>query len=267
MDVWGGQLGSLVSELDTLNIVNFGDSIYGNFQETSGEYASISSMIAEYLECNVINAGFGGCQMKQNQMTTAPFSMCKLADAICSGDWSEQEQALLEDETLPYYFDNTIKVLKAVEWDTIDVITISYGTNDWNSGGILEGNEDLDVNSFGGALRYTIEKILSDYPNIIIIVQSCVPRFAIEEGIIVETSDTEQNTAGNTIVEYVKLAEQICKEYKIPFIDAYYDIGFNKITHDYYYNKVTDGVHLGLNGRRHLANKIAKEIRYYSEKL
>lgn len=123
--------------LEKKNVVNFGDSILGNFQLTYGEQISVSALIAEKTGWNVINAGFGGCLMQKHPNESwRPFCMYELADAIVSGDWSEQERSIVKEKdlNLPYYFKDTISVLKETDWNSIDIITIQYGTNDWKFG-------------------------------------------------------------------------------------------------------------------------------------
>ncbi len=153
------------------NIVNFGDSIFGNYK---GE-TSISGVIEKNIDANVYNCGFGGCQMrKRSNVQWDKFSMYKLADAICSGDWSEQEAVATGGVSgMPDYFIETVNMLKAIDFSTVDIITIAYGLNDFT---IEEKkkpdnpDDKYDVTTTAGALRYSVEKIMDRYPHIRIVI-------------------------------------------------------------------------------------------------
>lgn len=254
------------SSEQSLTVVNFGDSIIGNSQGTSGDLASVSSLIAKIMKCDVVNGGFGGCRMGAHESGWDAFSMYRVADAITTGDWTLQDAAWADHESLnlPGYFGTTIETLKAIDFSKVDIITIEYGTNDWASGVVLTPSDaDLfDTDTFGGALRYSLKTILDEYPHMKIAVQNPTPRFKMSGSTIVETSDTAQNSRGNTLVDLINEENSVCREYKVPTIDAYYKSLINASTHDVYMYSATEDVHLGLNGRKRLAEIVAKYLMY-----
>lgn len=261
-------------QIDTINkkincnegvVVNFGDSIYGLFQgeSGSGNIQSVSSLISDIIGVPVINGGFGGCRMALHELDGwSAFSMCKIVDAVTSGDWSEQLSSLQTTENLPWYFENTVNSLISIDWNSVKKVTISYGTNDYGATNEqLDNSSNLkDISTFGGALRYSIEKLLTTYPQMTIIVQSCVPRFKMQGEWVYDNCDIVENNVGNTMVDYIDKAEQICKDYNIHFENVHYDLGFNKFTHHAYFYKANDGVHLGIEGRKKLARRMANAI-------
>ena len=199
-------------------IVNFGDSIFGNFRESYGDNMSISAMIAERTGATVYNAGFGGCRMEKSDDhgVWKWFSMEALADAIATGSWTAQDEALVEGAgTLLSYFGDTITMLKGITWSEIDVITIGYGTNDF-TGNVTEQN-------FKTALDNSIETILTAYPNIKIYVISPMFRWwAADDG-----SDTHENTSHNTLVDFVGWCKTESDKYHVGYIDTYTNLGIN----------------------------------------
>ena len=51
-------------------------------------------------------------------------------------------------------------MLKSIDFNDIDIITIEYGTNDFTGGVNIDNpNNSKDTSTFLGALRYSIEKI------------------------------------------------------------------------------------------------------------
>lgn len=115
------------------------------------------------------------------------------------------------------------------------------------------------METFAGALEYSIKKIQERYPSIKIVVQTPTPRITVSEsGEIIGNSNTELNQYGKTLVDFVEVEKDICMEYDIPVIDAYNDLAFLMNSHSVYYNSESDGVHLSLEGRKALADEISE---------
>ena len=237
-------------------IVNFGDSIFGNARPPE----DVSTFLANLTGATVHNCAFGGCRMGVHIGHWDAFSMYRLADAIATGDYSLQNDALNYDDRTSYA-EVPLALLKSIDFNTVDIITIAYGTNDWTGNGSKMDNADnlYDTNYFGGALRYSVERLLGAYPNLKIFVLCPTYRFWMDEnGEFVEDSDTKTSNS-HTLLEYVELSKTIAKNYHIPFIDNYYELGINKFNRGYYFPS-TDGAHHNKNGRILLAEHIAKEL-------
>ena len=121
--------GLAIKKMTGKKIVCFGDSIFGNYVAPNDIPTFLSALTGA--EC--INVGFGGTRMTDNSSYGAKgyFSMCKLANAIASNDFSEQDTALpnIEDEE-GLYASNLAK-LKAINFANVDIITMEQATNDW----------------------------------------------------------------------------------------------------------------------------------------
>ena len=251
--------------LKSKNIVNFGDSIFGNYRDTSENDKSISKMISEITGATCYNAGFGGCRMGIHSNYWDAFSMHSLADSINSGSWSIQEEALVNGSgTLPAYFTETVEMLKDIDWSTIDIITIGYGTNDYSGNVFIEETDAVFSNEwdyFKGALKYSIEKILKKYPHIQIVVITPMWRWFIENGEYFYDSDDSRsrNTRGYSLLDYVDACFEISTKLHVQCIDTYYNLGVNNVNYLNYFNS-TDGTHPNLKGRKIRAEKIAAQI-------
>lgn len=247
-------------------IVNFGDSIFGNFRDTNTSTdKSISKMIEEKTGAIVYNCGFGGCRMATHSNYWDAFSMHSIADSIASETWTVQENALVSGASaLPAYFVETVELLKTIDFSEVDIITIGYGTNDYAGNVFVHGTEASfaeEWNYFKGALRYSIRTILNKYPHIKIVVISPCWRWFIADGVYSYSSDDDnsKNTRNYKLTDYVDMCETVCKEYHIPYIDTYYSLGFNEFTHLEYF-PASDGTHPNQNGRQLRADRIIAQL-------
>lgn len=247
-----------VDQIDKLKgktIVNFGDSIFGNYEYPN----DISTELAKLTDATVHNCGFGGCRMgKHSQSAYDAFSMYRLADAIVSNDWTLQDTAVA---SLGRLYNQNLNTLKSLDFNNVDIITIAYGTNDLTGGLNTDNVNNLyDTVTFGGALRYSIETLLNIYPHLKIFICSQTYRFWVDSNnVFTQDSDTYATSGGNTLLMFVEKTKEIAKEYHLPYIDNYYSLGINKFNRSVYFSE-TDGTHPILAGRRLIAAHIAKEL-------
>lgn len=239
-------------------IVCFGDSITGN-QPYPYSYPDI---VADMTGATVYNVGFGGCCMSDNGQERRLFTMCRLADAIAAGDFSAQENSGVsitykQGNANVDYVPLRIDTLESIDWASVDYITIAYGTNDWNSNyGLDNENDPDDTTTYIGAFRYSVEKILTAYPNIKILAITPLWRFwdtntGLPSG---ETGDyLDANTyakgTGYYLWNYGDALIEAAKEYHIPVLDMYHNCMMNKYNRHQYFN-VTDGTHPKYEGRK-----------------
>lgn len=245
-------------------IVNFGDSIFGNAQPPN----DISTFLAEKTGATVYNCGFGGCRMSEHVDNWDAFSMYRLADAISSGDYTLQETAVVATDDsgeliLPERFTTSLERLKGIDFSNTDIITIAYGSNDFSGyGKDLDNEENLyDTNAFGGALRYSIEKLLTAYPNLKIFVLSIAYRFwtdADNNYAFIDDTNNHANKYGKYTADYNAKLKEIAEEYNLPYVDDY-NIGIGKFNRYQYFN-ATDGAHHKEAGRRLIAEHLASAL-------
>lgn len=244
-------------KLQNRTIVNFGDSVFGLFWQPD----DISSMLEEYTGADVYNCAFGGCHMAvHSDSKYDAFSMYRLAYAIANNDWSLQQTAISSSWSgKPWYFNGHYWLLKNIDFSKVDIITIAFGTNDITSGILLDNpNNPYDTTKYKGALRYSIETLLTAFPNLRIFVCTPTYRFWMNgQGEFEEDSNTKQFDGG-TMIDFVNACEDVSKEYNIPCINNYY-IGMGKYSRSYYF-PADDGVHPNINGRKIIADHISNEL-------
>ncbi len=240
-------------------IVNFGDSIFGNFRVPE----DISSYLADMTGATVYNVGFGGCRMGEHVLPQFDrFGMYRLADAVTSGDFSLQDESFSYEpigEALPAYFKGSLELLKSIDFSKVDIITIAYGTNDFTGEVPLVGKDKYDTKSFDGAMRYSLEKLMSAFPHIKIAVCSQLYRFWWnEDGTIKGDSDTIDSD-GRFLKIFLEKTKEIADEYNLPYIDNYNNCGINAATRPYCFGG-RDGSHPVEYGRRLVAANLAREL-------
>jgi lysophospholipase L1-like esterase len=250
---------ALFGKLVGKTVVNFGDSIFGNARPPE----DISTYIASMTGATVHNCGFGGCRMSYHPYANYDaFSMIKLADAVANNNFALQDAAIANTdyESLPAYFAESVELLKSIDFNKVDIVTIAYGSNDFIGIPLDDISDPLNVRTFAGALRYSIETILTTYPHIRIFVCSPTYRFWMDGNhAFTEDSDTKMGGASYLTTDIVEKAKEVAKECKLPFIDNYYSLGINKFNRVRYFPE-NDGAHHNVSGRKLIAAHMANEL-------
>ena len=235
--------------------VCFGDSITGNYAKLF-DYPSV---IAAKTGMTVVNGGFGGCRMAKHpsDMYDA-YSMYRLADSVASGDWSVQDAVAdaVAEAGSPMYAADHINELKALDWNKVDIVTILFGANDFTGGVGLESDSDpLSTTHYKGAARYSIEKLLTAYPKLRIVLLSPLYHYKTVDG---ETVDTDTYTSGgNKMSDFIEALEEVAKEYKLPFLDMYNTLGINKLNRK---DMLPDGAHPSSAGIERIGESISARL-------
>lgn len=238
------------SKIEGENIVFFGDSIFGMYRDET----SVANRFAEITGANVYNVGFGGCRMSIHPSTGyGEFSMWALADAIYNEDWTAQDAAAASGSS---YFPSQLSVLKSIDFNTVDRVVIHYGTNDFTGNAQIDNADNLvDYSTVCGALRYSLEKLLTKYPHLRIYVS--VPTFRYWANDAEIYPDTHTNDNGKTLLDYIDAIADVAKEYCVPVIDGYHGLGVNKMNVATF---LEDGTHHNETGRKRLGHYIASCI-------
>ncbi|MCA1021649.1 SGNH/GDSL hydrolase family protein [Halobacillus litoralis] len=225
------------------NGVCFGDSVteFGNYPEVIGDKTG----------ADITNVGFGGARMSNHpSFGYGPFCMTKLADAITTGDFSQQ----IAEKDAGNGDDNTetLDRLMAIDWNQVDFITINYGTNDFASDIPLGTETDNGDTTYFGAINYVVQTIQSAFPHIEIIFVTPAWRWYDDNGI---DADSTPNPGGNHLYEFVDTMISAAQKNKLPVLDLYRTSGINKYTASLYIPP-TEEVHLNQKGYEHLGNRI-----------
>lgn len=224
-------------------IVNFGDSIFGNYTTPN----DISTHIANLTNAIVYNVGFGGCRMAEHPYTQYDaFSMYRLADSIANKDWTIQDDAIASMSNVN--FTEKLATLKSIDFSKVDIITIAYGTNDFSG--------STSQTEFKEALRHSIETIYNAYPNIKIVLCTPIYRFWMDEnGEFLEDSDTYVKSTYK-LTDFAQWIKGVGSEYNLYVIDNYNDSGINSTNREVLY----DGVHPNEIGIKMIAENMAKKL-------
>lgn len=244
---------SIGINMEGQHIVMFGDSLTQKNRDIGESYPDI---VAEKTALKVTNIGLGGTAMSTHpQEAFNAFSFYSLSNAIVSKNFTEQEQALGNEE-IPDYFVDTLAEIQKIDWNEVDYISILYGANDW--GKPLENDQDLfDVHTFKGAAHHGIEALLKTYPHLKILFIPTPYRYWPDYDNV--DSDTSVNALGLKPSQYSDAMIELAKEYKFPYADTFYGLGINKFNRELYFDGV-DGTHPNSKGLEMIGNSVSKTL-------
>lgn len=240
-------------------IICLGDSILGNVRDET----SVTSVMESILEEPVANGAFGGTCASLSNTTRRPtfyedsLNLAKLADAIACRDFRVQLYDISSNQFGLSYFEEVLAELSQVDFSKAEIVFIEHGINDFSAGRPLDNAENpLDPYTYGGALRYSIEKLQEEYSQLQIVLVTPLYCYFQENGqraLDSETSDFGYGGLGN----YVELELGIAEEYGLDVIDNFHNMGINSENVDEY---TEDGIHLNEKGRRLLAETLANYV-------
>lgn len=225
-------------------LVCFGDSITA--------FSNYPDRIADRLGFKeAINVGFGGERMGQHpDADHDKFSMYQLAEAIRTNNFSAQTTAAA---TLTQHADALAR-LTAINWSEVATVTIAYGTNDFGGDLPIGTSADTTGATFRGAIKLTIERLLTAYPRLelVFVTPMWRQRQATGDG---KDATNYPNGLGEYLVEYVDAELDQAALYQIPALDNYRSCGINLQTHAVY---LDDGLHARTEpGNELLAKRIS----------
>lgn len=225
------------SLLDGKKVVVFGDSIIGMTRDQT----SVPAYAAAYTGAETYNVGFGGCRMSVHPTSGyAAFSMWALADAVATGDYTTQDAQASSGSD---YFPEQLAVLKSIDFNTVDMIVIHYGTNDFAANVVIDNEaDDDDTTTLCGALRYSLRKLQTAYPKIRIFVSVPIYRKWDNVG-----AETYTNSNGKKLWNFCIALAGVADEFNCPVIDGYKALGINTINDAAF---SSDGTHLNDYGRQ-----------------
>lgn len=264
-------------------IVNIGDSLT---EITDANMLHYSDYIEELTGARCINIGIGGSQIRQRRqmaedLDTLPTStdaekaeksryayatldIINLVKAIVANDFTEQDKAVawLASENND---DNSaiIARAKAIDWSTVNGVTVFGGTNDWASNNSILGTSgSTDVNYTLGAVNEIIRILLTAFPHIKIYWFTPIVRwmeYAGGAGTDANWSDVRQYADGTLRVFAKAIQDEVALNH-IPVCDLYNTLGINKANFANYF-PANDGTHpQTVNGLTLLGKKITAFI-------
>lgn len=248
-------------------IVMLGDSLIGNYD---GE-DSVPHYLEDFSGAICHNCAFGGSNLGTDTVGSVnqlllPFRGFKVIEAIVNNDYTEMDAAIAADptfDTLINYYPYHVAKLKNMDWNIVDVIIMSWGTNDWSTSVTLENSDNLmDTNTVAGALRTALETLWSVYPHIKVMI--CGPIWrggTITDGTLSWDSDHHTNSVGLYLTQYGAIEEKVAKEYHVPFVEMYNHTNINIHTwKNYFPVNGSNATHPNANGRYTMARRYAQYL-------
>lgn len=224
------------------NMVMFGDSITHGDLFIDNDGISYVDYAGDFLGANIMNVGFGGTRMAlapnqsiSNAYLFAFFNLCDIIVSDAANKWDALDAYISTNAT----YGPHLAKLKSIDWNTIHAIGIMYGANDYMSNTPVGTEYNTDYNKFDGACAYGLNKLLTKYPHLQVIIFTPFYRQP-NDGDIATDTDNATNSAGLSMVDYGKSLRNVSDVVHCPVIDTYHTIQINK------YNKpllMRDGTH------------------------
>ena len=259
-----------------MNIVLLGDSIFGECQDET----SVASFLSGYTGATVHNFAFGGTRIyNRRDGVWGQFDLSSIADSILSvkslgASVFTQKQNAIDNNpgVFPSYFQTTLDKMKTFDWDSVDLVIVNSGTNDFGS----KRSEGVSYDDyFNGCIKAelmeSLRKICTGTGAKVLYVLPCY-RDDIQESWFWETYDEDEMVEEHYVYfpQYINDLITYCSERplhdnewnygtrNLPFINPYGDMGINQ---DNASKFTDDGVHPNENGRKMLARFIANTVR------
>jgi lysophospholipase L1-like esterase len=197
-------------------------------------------IVGSRLNLKPINAGFdGACAGAYDRHTYDQFSLCRLADAIASGDWSAQDKSIA---SMAIGNEASLLKIETVDFNTVTHIGLEYGTNDFTVCAPLA--------TFKEALTYSIQKISSSFPQARLFLMTPAWRLNFQN----LDCDSHPNESGIFLKEYVDAMIEVAVLTHVPCLDMWRTLGLNT---NNYKSFTADSLHPNEAGARRRGEAIA----------
>lgn len=247
-------------------VVMLGDSIIGNYDDAT----SVPHYLEIFSGAKCFNCAFGGSNLATDTVGSInqlllPFRGFKVIESICSNNYADMDSAIAQDpsfQTLNENYPVHVNTLKNMDWNSVDIIVMSWGSNDWSTSVKLDDNTDnlYDTDTIGGALRTALETLWTTYPHIKVLICGPVWRGGpISGGELDYDSDDHVNARNKYLKEYSDKERDVAKEYHAPFVEMYDYTNFNKFTwKNYFPPSASNAVHPNAKGRYVIAKRYSQ---------
>lgn len=231
--------------------INYSNGSIAWFGDSISEFRLLPHRVGDLLNYTVYDCSFAGSVMSYNgDANYRALGFKELVGAIDSNNFTVQ-QAAVDAIKASGGSDKqpNLDTLKAIDWQTIDIVIVLYGTNDYsNSIEIGTGSDISAITEFKSCMMYAIEKLLTKYPHLKI--RFITPTWRNDGNVA--------NSKGYKLSDYCTAIIDVAKGYGIPSYDLYNNCEINAITKALYLN--ADYLHQSEAGDVLLADKIAKYL-------
>lgn len=238
------------------SIVFLGDDLLADYTGNDGIPSQVVSLMGTDKPTEVYNCSFSnmtGSASNSFWDDASPedaFSLYWITKSITLNDYTLLKNVVADVN--PDYKD-TIKTMESIDFNTVDVIAIMYGMNDYINGKLItDPNDPVNTAAFTGALNSSIGLIKEAYPHIRIVVMSPTYCEIEQDGKL--TGCDIANTGYGILADYMVAGKAIAVEDNVTFLDNYYGMDINSDTADQYLEK--NHVHPNAAGRKLIAQRI-----------
>ena len=233
-------------DLSLCDIVMFGDSIIGNYTDSS----SVPGVVSGIAGTRCYNLGIGGLTASVAGDASFPVAASYFAQTVTEdngGNVTAVPEGLASENT---YMENVDRYLSDDHKGRILCFVINYGLNDYFTGMPVENAENLeDEMTYGGGLRAGIKILQEAFPEAEFLL--CTPN-------AVKTFDWGReilSEEGSVLEKYAAEARKVAAECDLLCLDNYAELG---ITEDNWQVFLApDLVHLNETGRYVMGERIA----------
>ena len=166
-----------------------------------------------------------------------------LINAKLTDTWTDQDT--YKDEVTSYA-PEVLTLLKSVDMSKIDIVVLSYGTNDFSN--------NKTISAIKTAYETAISAILTAYPKIRILV--CTPAWRMFSG---TDGDTYENSNNETTGEMAEGLVEMAKSNHVAVLNMFTDLPWRALTKAYYLD--SDEVHPNTEGNKVYAHVVHGKLR------
>ena len=246
------------SQRQQVEIVAFGDSVFGEVRNETAVPAQVGALIGK----TVYNAALGGtCASRQDvdrrlDRAKDSLSLVGLAVAMGAEDFGVQQSARLRESNMEY-FPEVIDGLEGIDFNKVQIILIQHGINDYHAGTLIDNPENpYDLYTVRGAIRRAVAAFRDKNPQVRIVLVTPAYTWYTATGLTCEETDQ----GGGVLEDYVNAEIRLGEELGIEVVDLYHDC----LPHENWWDWETytrDGLHPNEAGRKLLSQKIAEALK------
>ena len=236
------------------DVVFLGDSVYGLCRDET----SIAAKLQEKTGLKCYNGGLGGTVLgradaeRRLGYTKDSLSAAGLVRSFAVKDFGVQKTIRIREPATDY-FEDTLGDLGQIDFDTVQILFIGSGLNDYHAGNPIESVTDpYDEYTYCGAIRSIVKELREAYPDLRIIF--ITPPYTWYT--VPEVTCEEYDLGGGVLEEYVNAEIGICEALDVEVIDIYHDY-YPHDNWDDLYLYTNDGLHPNEVGREKIAQTLA----------
>lgn len=249
-----------------LTVLLLGNSPFSDDRDSAD---GLANMVAERTGANVINCSVSGSYMAAQWPYLSPedvpwdaYTPYWLCTLICTDDMDEHYRKVAEilGDSAPPEAASVVETLSNIDMNTVDAMVLMYDASDYLLGHKMYNDEYYaDIEQFTGNMEAGIELVQRYFPHIRIIVMSPTYAFGVDDNGEYISSDIK--TYGQHFLStYVVKQFASCLNRSVTFVDNLY----GTITEDNAPEYLTDNIHLNVEGRKLVADRLIQALYYFS---